>query len=137
MFFYIAFVNILPEMTAAVEEAARRDINEGFKMLSIQAFGIAFGIILMYLLARFTGEIEVGWRRNTLVAEGTKYIYQNCDFLVITISRDLQAVCSPFLVFVGRRSRKRRIHSFYAEKNDLDSAENIYVSSNPINESSD
>ncbi|OQV24963.1 Zinc transporter ZIP14 [Hypsibius exemplaris] len=59
MFFYISFINILPEMPANIEAAGKVSFKQGCLMLAVQTFGLLVGIVLMYILARFTGEIQL------------------------------------------------------------------------------
>lgn len=58
MFLYIALVDMLPEMTHASEEASAVSIKEGLVMLSIQNVGMITGFAIMYLLARYGGDIQ-------------------------------------------------------------------------------
>ncbi|OQV24964.1 Zinc transporter ZIP14 [Hypsibius exemplaris] len=60
MFIYISFVNILPEMISAVEDAGRSSTRQAVLILSTQTFGLVVGIALMYILARFSGQIRIG-----------------------------------------------------------------------------
>ena len=61
MFIYISFVNILPEMISAVEAAGKSSTRSAVVVLGIQTFGVMVGIFLMYILARFSGQIQISW----------------------------------------------------------------------------
>ena len=58
MFIYISYVNMLPEMTTAVETASQHNILTGVRVFLVQNFGLLFGLMLMYLLARYSEQIN-------------------------------------------------------------------------------
>ncbi|OWA53104.1 Zinc transporter ZIP14 [Hypsibius exemplaris] len=59
MFLYISLVDMLPEMTHAAEEASAASVREGLWMLLIQNAGMVTGFTIMFLLARYAGEITL------------------------------------------------------------------------------
>ncbi|XP_055335388.1 metal cation symporter ZIP14-like [Paramacrobiotus metropolitanus] len=66
MFLYISLVDMLPEMTHTAEEASSVSIREGLIMLLIQNIGMICGFGIMFLMARYGGELEQ--RVNTQVS---------------------------------------------------------------------
>lgn len=59
MFLYISLVDMLPEMTVAMEEASEAGLAAGANMLGIQSAGLLSGFAIMFLLARYGGNIDL------------------------------------------------------------------------------
>lgn len=58
MFFYIALVDMMPEMNEVAEEASRESVSQALKVLTLQNIGILSGVGALYLLARFQDQIR-------------------------------------------------------------------------------
>ncbi|XP_055352379.1 metal cation symporter ZIP14-like [Paramacrobiotus metropolitanus] len=59
MFLYISLVHMLPEMTEAAEEATERSTKEGVIMLIIQSVGLLAGFVVIFVLVRYGGNIDI------------------------------------------------------------------------------
>jgi zinc transporter ZupT len=60
MFLYIALVDMIPELNDATDEAGRHGLASSVKLFCIQNMGIVVGIVSLYVLARFQGDIQIG-----------------------------------------------------------------------------
>ena len=59
MFLYISLVDMLPEITHAAEEASSISVRQGAEMLLVQNVGLICGFIIMFIMARYSGDIKI------------------------------------------------------------------------------
>jgi zinc transporter 14 len=60
MFLYIALVNMMSELTAAVEAASKHSIRQTLHVLLLQNTGILSGVACLFLLAKYSDYIHFG-----------------------------------------------------------------------------
>ena len=60
MFLYIALVNMMSELTAAVETASKHSVRQTLKVLCLQNTGILVGIACLFCLAKYSEYIHFG-----------------------------------------------------------------------------
>lgn len=60
MFLYIALVNMMSELTAAVETASKHSVRETMKVLCLQNAGILTGVVSLFVLAKYSEYIQFG-----------------------------------------------------------------------------
>ena len=60
MFLYIALVNMMSELTAAVETASKHSVRRTMHVLLLQNLGILSGILCLFLLAKYSEYIHFG-----------------------------------------------------------------------------
>ena len=60
MFLYIALVNMMTELTAAVETASQHSLARTLHVLCLQNAGILSGITCLFLLAKYSEYIHFG-----------------------------------------------------------------------------
>lgn len=58
MFLYVSLVNIMSELTNAIDEAFQKSKSKMFKVILYQNIGILTGITLLYLLARYSDHLQ-------------------------------------------------------------------------------
>jgi len=58
MFLYIALVDMMGELTAAVEVASKKSIRETLWVLLLQNIGILTGVVCLFLLAKYSESIK-------------------------------------------------------------------------------
>lgn len=59
MFLYVALVNIMAELTSAIDEALLKSKTKMFKVLFYQNVGILTGILFLFLLAKYGESIKI------------------------------------------------------------------------------
>uniref|UniRef100_A0A7E4VMD8 Zinc transporter ZIP8 n=1 Tax=Panagrellus redivivus TaxID=6233 RepID=A0A7E4VMD8_PANRE len=60
MFLYISISCMIPEMKKAMEEGLQVSLRNGLEVFFLQTTGIITGLSLMYVMARFGGQISLG-----------------------------------------------------------------------------
>ena len=59
MFLYVSLVNIMSELTNAIDEALLKSKSKMFKVLLYQNIGILSGILFLFLLAKYSESIKI------------------------------------------------------------------------------